>query len=352
MSITEAKAALDKVITKARVHFYKPIQIAEILYHHRIDRNFDLGNLSSYRTQSKRWRQDMAITLVGRDSTSSSKYQDDVFNEDAMPPRFLKELGEVNVQTDGMIEAYIYRRFADKHSDLSNAIDFVRQSTPADFYLAEFLEMFNERPGLRRSIDKIYEIIVYALFDTMVEVLEAKVSLTVDEEYRPLVQEFEDFTKLVLGIDSERLTYSTRASLYRVGVTNAADRGLDMWANFGPAIQVKHLSLDVDIANSIVGQVDADRIVIVCKDCDARTIDLVIRQTGDRRIQGIVTERQLEQWYDKALRGQYSENLGPTLLESVCMEIEREFPSDGQNEIAKILDRRGYDRIRMTGIWA
>ena len=37
---------------------------------------------------------------------------------------------------------------------------------------------------------------------------------------------------------------------------NAADRGLDMWANFGPAIQVKHLTLDesavreIDVANS------------------------------------------------------------------------------------------------------
>ncbi|MEZ5671436.1 MAG: HaeII family restriction endonuclease [Thiotrichaceae bacterium] len=27
-----AKQALDKVIDKARIHFYKPIQIAEILY--------------------------------------------------------------------------------------------------------------------------------------------------------------------------------------------------------------------------------------------------------------------------------------------------------------------------------
>lgn len=32
MKIEEAKEALDKVIKKGRVHLYKPIQIAEILY--------------------------------------------------------------------------------------------------------------------------------------------------------------------------------------------------------------------------------------------------------------------------------------------------------------------------------
>ena len=32
MNIQTAKQSLDKVIAKARVHLYKPIQVAEILY--------------------------------------------------------------------------------------------------------------------------------------------------------------------------------------------------------------------------------------------------------------------------------------------------------------------------------
>ena len=44
-TLTEAKAALDKVIQKSRVHMYKPIQIAEILYHHRMYGDIDLNNL-------------------------------------------------------------------------------------------------------------------------------------------------------------------------------------------------------------------------------------------------------------------------------------------------------------------
>ncbi len=38
----EAKSALDTLIKKSRVHWYKPIQIAEILYHHRVDKDIDL----------------------------------------------------------------------------------------------------------------------------------------------------------------------------------------------------------------------------------------------------------------------------------------------------------------------
>ena len=40
--------------------------------------------------------------------------------------------------------------------------------------------------------------------------------------------------------------------MYRVGVTNASDRGMDMWANFGLAIQIKHLSLSQELAEHIV----------------------------------------------------------------------------------------------------
>ena len=49
-----AKDHLDTVIRKARVHFYKPIQIAEILHRDRIEGNIDLGDLETYRTPSRK----------------------------------------------------------------------------------------------------------------------------------------------------------------------------------------------------------------------------------------------------------------------------------------------------------
>ena len=62
----EAKHALDKLIQKSRVHLYKPIQIAEILYHDRIYHDIDLAVLEDYRTKSKKWRDEISKELLGR----------------------------------------------------------------------------------------------------------------------------------------------------------------------------------------------------------------------------------------------------------------------------------------------
>ena len=54
MNIDEAKQALTRLIEKSRLHFYKPVQIAEILYHDRVYHDVDLSSMETYRTQSKK----------------------------------------------------------------------------------------------------------------------------------------------------------------------------------------------------------------------------------------------------------------------------------------------------------
>lgn len=73
-----SKIALDKIIKKSRVHFYKPIQIAEMLFHDRTNTRLELSDLESYRNASKRWRDQITQKLIGRISTSSQKYQDNM----------------------------------------------------------------------------------------------------------------------------------------------------------------------------------------------------------------------------------------------------------------------------------
>src|SRR3990167_743525 len=104
-----SKKALDLVIRKSRVHLYKPIQIAEILFHHRTTRGLDLEDLESYRNISKRWRDEISLLLVGRRSTSSQKYQDNIFETNAMPPALLAQLAVTNKKGKGFVEAYIYK---------------------------------------------------------------------------------------------------------------------------------------------------------------------------------------------------------------------------------------------------
>ena len=56
------------------------------------------------------------------------------------------------------------------------------------------------------------------------------------------------------------------------------------------------------------------------------------------------TEDDLVEWYDKALRGAYSDTMGAMLLKTMCEQINLEFPSILQNR--GVLSKRGYEKIK------
>lgn len=295
--------ALKKIIKKSRVHLYKPIQIAEILYRHRTAGDLDLNDLESYRNSSKRWRDDISSRLVGRSCTSSQKFQDNLFENNAMPPTLLAELGELNLQSGGIVEAYTYKELENRMQNVRAIRSYISESQPDDFSLRTLISRIETNPGLRRSIDKIYEITVYALFSTIIREIRARVTVEIDVEGTDVLTDFQDFIKSILGVDAERPKLVFPAALYRAGVANAADRGVDMWSNFGPAIQVKHLTLTRDSAEDIVDGIRADKIVIVCLNSDVGPIESLLTQVGwGDRIQSIITIENLDQWYALCLR--------------------------------------------------
>ncbi len=345
-SLSEAKKSLEKVINKSRVHLYKPIQIAEILYRDRVVRDIDLGQLETYRTKSKGWRDEICIKFLGRTSTSSARFQDNLFEENAIPPRILKVLGKENRKNGGVVEAFIYKAFAEKHLQLENALGYCLLKTSENFSLQEFIAIFWEQAGLKRSLDKIFEIIVYSLFETLVTTACVKVDIHFEDSAKDLLLEFHEFTEKVLGISPTAPRLSLDAHFYRVGVTNAADRGLDIFANFGSVIQVKHLSLNTALAEDIVSNITAHKIVIVCKDADSEIIASLLTQIGwKNRIQSIVTIENLLDWYNRALKGDYSKILGSKLLETLSAEINSEFPSVGSSDFDDFINDREYRNL-------
>ena len=219
------------------------------------------------------------------------------------------------------------------------------EATPADFDVRRLIDSFWYEAGLKRSLDKIYEIIVFSLFDTLVNQLEMTVDVSVSESKIDVLHEFEDFAQKVMCLDCENLVHSSTAHVYRVGVANAADRGLDMYSNWGPAIQIKHLVLSEALAESIVDAVSSDRIVIVCKAAESRLIVSLLTQIGWKaKIQSIVTEDDLVAWYEKALRGTYATEMGERLLATLCEQISIEFPSIDQGR--GVLSQRNYQEIK------
>lgn len=345
--LQEAKKALDRVIIKSRIHLYKPIQIAEILYRDRVFGDIDLLNLETYRTKSKAWRDKICIVLLGRISTSSAKFQDDLFN--AIPPHLIAAMGAYNREQNGIVEAYIYRQFVEKYAQLRNALNYCANTTKENFCVQYFLDLFWHEAGLRRSIDKVYEIITHSLFDTLAQALELQITLSINKDKADILHEFQDFTYAVMNLSQDMLHTTKQARVYRVGVTNAADRGLDMYANWGIAIQIKHLSLDITLAQEIISHIHSDKIVIVCKDAEKDVIYSLLAQIGwNDRIQSIITENDLIAWYEKAMRGQYANLLGDTLLQTLNCAIMEEFPS--VQSLPHILLDRHYERLDMWNI--
>ncbi len=346
MNIIEAKQALDRVIEKARIHLYKPIQIAEILHRDRCFQDIDLSLLETYRNSSKKWRDAVCLDFLGRTSTSSARYQDDLFNENATPPAILSVLGAENRAKGGAVEAYIYKRFNSRFGQINSVLDYCKLHSKEDFDLETLLNMFWEQRGLRRSVDKIYEIVVYSLFSALVEALDINVEVSINRDRIDILSDFEDFASKVIALSSDNLSVKLKAKINRVGVTNAADRGLDMWANFGMAIQIKHLSLTEELAENIVSSLSADRVVIVCRDSEQRVILSLLNQIGWRsRIQSVITESDLLSWYDRALRGKYADEIGSNIIKKIIDEIGIEFPSTGGDEFSSFYRARGYHNI-------
>jgi hypothetical protein len=345
MTLEESKTALDKIIQKARVHFYKPIQIAEILHRDRVNQDIDLITIDTYRNTSKVWRDIITERFVGRSSSSSAEYQEALFTK-AMPPQTLVILGQENRLKGGIVEAYIYRQFSKKFTQLSSALQYHDDHNLKDFEVQDFIDLFWREPGLRRSIDKVYEIIVYSLFSVLVEALEVKIAISINDDKLALLQEFADFVEMVIGLTPDKYLLNLPAKIYRVGVTNAADRGLDMYANFGMAIQIKHLSLTPELAENIVGSVTADRIVIVCRDSEQRLILSLLNQIGWKsKIQSIITEVNLNRWYEKALRGSFGKDIGDKILLTLKEQIIAEFPASDNQDFTEFYEGRNYNLL-------
>ena len=349
-TLEEAKQRLDYIINIGRVDLYKPIQIAEVLYYSRKFGEIDVDSLETYRNPSVHWRNDITRCLANKISTSSARYQHDVWNDSAMPTNFLSVLDEENKDTDGAVETYIYLRYGERQGTVSTVISEIVNFTPETFQLENLLELFVSQAGIRRSIDKAYEIVVYSLFETIITALEAKIKVSILEESKPLLQEFSELAKVLLGLDETRLFWEENAHIYRVGVTNAADRGLDMWANFGVAVQVKHLTLNENLANAIVDQVESDSVVIVCKDAEAKVIEVVLKQIGwGKRVRGIVKESDLVTWYEKCMRGQFREKLADYLLKRLLYGFEAEFPQT--TKLTEFLEERDYVNLEVPEMW-
>jgi type II restriction enzyme len=336
MKEDEAWKAIDNLINKGRVHLYKPIQVAEILHRQRVSSDIKFEDVEDYRNRSKIWRDQVSQRLVGRVSTSSQKYQDNLFDKNAAPPQVLSKLSEINIKGDGIVEKYIYNKLEERLSEVRQAKEYLDKGMT--FKLEEFMSIFTSRAGLKRSIDKAYEIATYSAFSAILALLKVNVEVRVEEVDKAILKDFEDFRSKILGIAGVRINRA--ATIFRAGSTNAADKGLDIWGNFGVAIQVKHVDLTEELADDVAESVSSDApIVLVCKEAERETIRKVLGRVSGLKVSAIVSMEELAQWYSLCLE-KYKSKIGALLISRLKKEFDAEFPSG--NEMSPFMRERGY----------
>ncbi|MDR1924542.1 MAG: HaeII family restriction endonuclease [Planctomycetaceae bacterium] len=347
----EVKERLNTLIKKSRADLYKPIAIAEILFHNRTEQ-LDVADLELYRRKSYEWMRDIIWQLHRKTTQLNSRYWDQLFNESVLPPSQLVKLAKINRQLNGIVEVYIYAHVREKFAAFSQLRQTLESLPPEQFSLNTFLGFFEQNVKYRGSIDKAYEIVVYALFNAIVDALQARITLAVVSESSHIIRDFEDFSKLVLGIDSQRLSIEKPARLFRVGTANVNDAGLDMWANFGPAVQVKHISLQPSQTVDICNGVRADQVIVVCKTSDAEAIEAVIAQMGlDEKLRGIITKDDLKRWYEKCFQEKYRQTLGQRIINSIVEEMKLEFPLSLSEAFDDFFEKRNYNCDILQGDW-
>ncbi len=335
---------LKNIIDKSRIHFYKPIQIAEILHRYRVGNLNSLKKHEEIRKDSKKWRDLITLRFINSKCSSSAKFQDDLFSKTAVPFDVLERLGDFNNTNNGILEAYVYERFLQKHSQLKNALQV---SKDKNFNVKEFVNSFTEESGLKRSTDKIYEIIIFALFETLVTFFEVQQKVYVVNHQSELLEEFAEFVNLVLGLNAENdFQIVGSAHFFRAGITNAADRGIDLYANSGHVVQVKHVDLDSNVLSGIGNSVSSNKIIIICKSYQKDTIVKLLSQIGfGDRIHSIITFNQIYEWYESAFNGNYSKELSTKILNTIQEQIILEFPIIENNDFDSFFIERGYDQL-------
>jgi hypothetical protein len=335
VDIRQAKAKLDHVIEIARVEMYKPIQVAEALRHAALDPSIDLGDLTTYRIKSRRWRDEATSRLFNKKSTSSVRYQDDLWNDTAVPPGAMVVLGKANCETH-CVEAYIYRKVLEK----SNGLEAAR-STLADLEsideLVGLLARF-ESTGMTSSADRLFEVFATSVYQAELDFMDWLVEVSGPPKPNAPSASWSFLEPLLHG--------SMKLRVDRPGRTNAADAGLDIWTNFGVVISVKRRLLTAVLLNEIVEDTPLGKLHVVCRSMDP---------SGELRLKELaslgraVTASTESDLLDSAEHLLSMERTRVDFVSRLVEYFDHEFPA--AETLIDFLDERGYLDMELPKLW-
>ncbi|GEM_PF-3670180 len=338
----QAVLALQQTIAKSTFLFYKPIHIAEILRHGRtsaLSQDALLDYIDKKAARLRDLRDEVTSSLMGRISTSNIRWQDEtIFPRGFVAKQVFPRLHELNTasETSGYVEAYIYGSFQDGCQALERFLGSIKADTSTS--VLEHLRLVKSNALFRKVSNKIFEIIAYALCDFMLQECRAECSISITPT--ALANQVSFFLERIIGIKRGQTSRRQPATIFRMGLTNANDNGVDMNTNFGVVVQVKDVLVNKDKQlDDIVRKAPEGPLVIVCRGID-RALE---RKTADEKdrwgnIQTIVVEKDLRHW-ESCCR---DAGLADKLVSTIDELIRREFPAAKQGVVSAFLEKRKY----------
>jgi len=280
MNLASARDKLDHVIQLSRVEMYKPIQIAETLREFSLNNSINPGKLETYRNLSRDLRNRVTLELIGKVSTSSMRFQDDLWNASAMPPEALTVLASANL--NHRVEEYIYQHVYAKSSqmiEIRKVLDDVKSLSDVENIFA----LFNS-PGLRSSADRLFEVFALSVLQTQIEKSDFTFTLKGN-------------STSISGVTGKKLISIAEGQgndleLAKMGHTNAADAGLDIWTNFGVVISVKNYNLDEDLFIKVLSDTPVGLLVVICETV-AKNVERDLLKLSNSRPVVLITRKEL-----------------------------------------------------------
>lgn len=310
MNLALAREKLDHVIQLSRVEMYKPIQIAEILREFSINKTINPAKLETYRNLSRDLRNRVTLELIGKVSTSSMRFQDDLWNASAMPPEALTVLATAN--SSHRVEEYIYQHVYAKSAqmiEIRKLLDDVK--TFSD--IKDIFNLFNN-PGLRSSADRLFEVFALSVLQTQIE----NSDFTFTLKGNPTS---------IIGVTGKKLISIAEGQgndleLAKMGHTNAADAGLDIWTNFGVVISVKNYNLDEELFIQVLSDTPVGLLVVICETV-AKNVEKDLIKLSNNRPVVLITREEL---FDDAERLLKHSDHSLVFVSKLISFYDKEFP--------------------------
>lgn len=324
MNLPIARNKLNRIIGLSRVEMYKPIQIAETLREFTLNQSIDLTHLESFRNLSRDLRDDVTLELIGKVSTSSMRFQDDLWNTTAMPPEALAALAQANVSHG--VEQYIYQHVYAKNAQMIE----IRKILGEIETIADINRIFSlfDTPGLRSSADRLFEVFSLSALQTQIEKSDFKITV-------------QGNTSSISGETGKKLVSIATGQGYelelaKLGHTNAADAGMDIWTNFGVVISVKNYNLDEELFMKVLEDTPVGLLVVICETIAGSVRENLPTLSNNRPVVLLARE---ELFNDiETILG--SEDISPAFASKLSFFYDQEFPLT--TTLENFMERRNY----------